>query len=185
VGLAKEKLLVLTHGFVLGQYGLLWARQRADQVEKLAILNVPLGRKTALRPELAPYKAAMPFLRPKPDTAFSGDLFNAAGLAYAMQYDDAQVRILECNWFAHAAMPWVLRVTQAANVAWWCPTCCFWIIGTAHALCFTLLFQNSCPCLTLLQSHNWCLKDRTFAAHVKETFWREKQQNSRLYLIKF
>jgi hypothetical protein len=93
MGLAKTPLCVLTHGYILGQYGLLWARQNSEHVNKLAILNVPLGRKTGLRPELAPYKAAMPFMRPKPDASFSGDLYNAAGLAYVIQYDDAQV----CN----------------------------------------------------------------------------------------
>lgn len=83
---------MLTHGFVLGQFGLLWAAKHAGTLENLAILGTPLGKKTALRPELAAYKNPVPFLRPKPDAKFAGDLYNAAGLAYVISYDDAQVR---------------------------------------------------------------------------------------------
>lgn len=77
--------------FVLGQYGLLWALKHADDISHLVILGTPLGVSTSLRPELAPYKSPVPFLRPKPDSKFAGDLFNAAGLAYVIAYDDAQV----------------------------------------------------------------------------------------------
>lgn len=40
--------------------------QNPDKVEKLVILNTPLGLKTKLRPELAAYKNRMAFLRPDP-----------------------------------------------------------------------------------------------------------------------
>jgi hypothetical protein len=79
--------------FVLGQYGLLWALKHAEDISHLVILGTPLGLNTPLRPELAPYKHPVPFLRPKPDSKFAGDLFNAAGLAYVISYDDAQVRL--------------------------------------------------------------------------------------------
>jgi pimeloyl-ACP methyl ester carboxylesterase len=93
VGL-KGPFFVITHGFVLGQYGLLWALKRTEDIAKLVILGTPLSTNTKLRPELAPYKSPVPFLRPKPDAKFAGDLFNAAGLAYVISYDDAQVGLV-------------------------------------------------------------------------------------------
>lgn len=77
---------------MLGQYGLLWALKHPEDISHLVILGTPLGTSTPLRPELAPYKNPVPFLRPKPDSKFAGDLFKAAGLAYVIAYDDAQVR---------------------------------------------------------------------------------------------
>lgn len=53
------------------------------------ILNTPLSPKTALRPELAAYKAPLPFMRPKAGATFAGDTFNAAGGPYAMSRRDA------------------------------------------------------------------------------------------------
>ena len=50
----------------MGQYAFLWAMQNPDKVEKLVILNTPLGTKSKLRPELAAYKHRMAFLRPDP-----------------------------------------------------------------------------------------------------------------------
>lgn len=51
-------------GFVLGQYGLLYALEHEGQVERLFILNMPLALNSKLRPELAAYKSPLPFLRP-------------------------------------------------------------------------------------------------------------------------
>lgn len=51
-------------GFVLGQYGLLYALQHEDDVERLFILNTPLATNSKLRPELAAYKNPIAFLRP-------------------------------------------------------------------------------------------------------------------------
>jgi hypothetical protein len=51
-------------GFVLGQYGLLYALAYEDQVERLFILNTPLATNSKLRPELAAYKNPIAFLRP-------------------------------------------------------------------------------------------------------------------------
>lgn len=45
---------------------MLWATQNANKVEKMVILNTPLGAKSKLRPELAAYKNRMAFLRPDP-----------------------------------------------------------------------------------------------------------------------
>ena len=45
---------------------MLWAMQNPNKVEKMVILNTPLGLKTKLRPELAAYKNRMAFLRPDP-----------------------------------------------------------------------------------------------------------------------
>lgn len=92
VGLKGTEFALVTHGFVLGQYGMLWALQHRDEVACLVALGVPLGVKTKLRPELAAYKAAVPFLRPKPDGKFPADTYNAAGLAYYMNARDADVR---------------------------------------------------------------------------------------------
>lgn len=43
--------------------------QNPDKVEKVIILNTPLGLKTKLRPELAAYKNRMAFLRPDPQAS--------------------------------------------------------------------------------------------------------------------
>lgn len=45
---------------------MLWAMQNPDKVEKMVVLNTPLGSKSKLRPELAAYKNRMAFLRPDP-----------------------------------------------------------------------------------------------------------------------
>ena len=86
----RRPFAVVVHGFVLGQFGLLYALSAADDVEKLVILDTPLSVKSKLRPELAAYKAPLSFMRPKPDAKFDGFTFNAAGSAYAMQYKDAE-----------------------------------------------------------------------------------------------
>ena len=65
-GLHKFACPCALQGFVLGQYAMLWAMQNPDKVEKMVILNTPLGLKTKLRPELAAYKNRMAFLRPDP-----------------------------------------------------------------------------------------------------------------------
>lgn len=51
-------------GFVLGQFGLLYALEHEEQIDRLFILNTPLSLKSKLRPELAAYKSPVPFLRP-------------------------------------------------------------------------------------------------------------------------
>ena len=75
---------------MLGQYGLLYAQQHDDVISKLIILNTPVDMKSALRPELAAYKNPISFLRPKADKLFDAMTYNASGLAYAIQYRDAQ-----------------------------------------------------------------------------------------------
>lgn len=89
LGVAKPYVLVV-QGYILGQYGLLHALAREQDVAKLLILNTPLSIKAKLRPELAAYKSALPFLRPKPNAAFDAANFNAAGGPYAMAMRDAQ-----------------------------------------------------------------------------------------------
>lgn len=54
----------LLQGFVLGQYGLQYALEHPDKISRLLILNTPLSKSTKLRPELAAYKAPLPFMRP-------------------------------------------------------------------------------------------------------------------------
>jgi hypothetical protein len=80
----------LLQGYILGQYGLLYALENEQSVAALVILNTPLGLKTPLRPELAAYKSPLPFLRPKAGATFPADTYNAAGGPYAMAYKDAQ-----------------------------------------------------------------------------------------------
>ena len=63
----KGPYFVVTHGFVLGQYGMLWALQHPNDVAKMYIINTPVGANTKLRPDLAPYKNPMSFMRPKPE----------------------------------------------------------------------------------------------------------------------
>mmetsp|Transcript_16062 Transcript_16062/g.43766 ORF Transcript_16062/g.43766 Transcript_16062/m.43766 type:complete len:369 (-) Transcript_16062:507-1613(-) len=81
VGIKKPMALVV-QGYVLSQYGLLWAAQNEDKVARLMILNTPLSLGSKLRPDLAAFKNPIPFLRPK---SFDGALFNADGLAYVME----------------------------------------------------------------------------------------------------
>ena len=64
----SEHVLTL-QGFVLGQYAMLWAMANPDKIDKLVVLNMPLGQKTKLRPELAAYKAKMAFMRPDPNVS--------------------------------------------------------------------------------------------------------------------
>lgn len=80
---------LVAHGYVLGQAALLYATQHSDVVCKVISLNVPLGLKTKLRPELQQYKNPIAFLKPKEDSIFKGDMFNAAGGPYALGRDDA------------------------------------------------------------------------------------------------
>ncbi len=49
---------------MLGQYGLLYALEHPDQISRLLVLNTPLAVNAKLRPELAAYKAPLPFMRP-------------------------------------------------------------------------------------------------------------------------
>ena len=76
---------------MLGQYGLLYALKNSEAIEKLVILNTPLDVKSALRPELAAYKNPISFMRPKAGAPFDAMTYAANGLAYSMQYKDAQV----------------------------------------------------------------------------------------------
>jgi pimeloyl-ACP methyl ester carboxylesterase len=82
-------VVLIAHGYILGQAALLYAASHTDVVSKVVTLNVPLGLKTKLRPELAQYKNPIAFLKPKEDSVFKGDLFNAAGGPYALGRDDA------------------------------------------------------------------------------------------------
>ncbi|PSC72647.1 hydrolase or acyltransferase of alpha beta superfamily [Micractinium conductrix] len=90
LGWDERPFVLMVHGYVLGQYGMLYALENTDSIKKLIILNTPVGLKTPLRPELAAYKNPIAFLRPKKDAKFAADLFNAAGGPYAMAYRDAQ-----------------------------------------------------------------------------------------------
>lgn len=56
--------MFLDQGYVLGQYGLLYALRHEESVDRLFILNTPLALNSKLRPELAAYKSPIPFLRP-------------------------------------------------------------------------------------------------------------------------
>ncbi len=59
-----SRLFTITQGYILGQYGLLYALEHPELVSRLLILNTPLSPKTKLRPELAAYKSPLPFMRP-------------------------------------------------------------------------------------------------------------------------
>lgn len=84
-----EPFALIVHGYILGQYGLLWALENEDKLNKLIILNTPLSTSSKLRPELAAYKAPLAFMRPNPDARFDAANYNAAGSPYAMSYRDA------------------------------------------------------------------------------------------------
>lgn len=84
-----KRVTLIAHGYVLGQAALLYAATHSNVISKVVTLNVPLGLKTKLRPELAQYKNPISFLKPKEDSIFKGDMFNAAGGPYALGRDDA------------------------------------------------------------------------------------------------
>jgi pimeloyl-ACP methyl ester carboxylesterase len=84
-----DSFALVVHGYVLGQIGMLYAARHPDKVKKLVCLNVPLGLKSKLRPELAAYKAPLAFMRPKEDSIFDGRYYNAAGGPYALSASDA------------------------------------------------------------------------------------------------
>ncbi|KAI8113757.1 hypothetical protein M9435_003749 [Picochlorum sp. BPE23] len=82
-------VVLFTHGYILGQYAMLYAARNPDRIAKLVTLNVPLGLKSKLRPELAQYKSPIPFLKPKENSPFDGRFYNAAGGPYALSATDA------------------------------------------------------------------------------------------------
>jgi hypothetical protein len=86
LGLSSKPYAVVVHGYILGQYGLLWALKQEDSISHLVVLNTPLATNAKLRPELAAYKSPLAFMRPKLGSKFAGDLFAAAGGPYAMAY---------------------------------------------------------------------------------------------------
>ncbi|MEW5303240.1 MAG: hypothetical protein WDW36_005948 [Sanguina aurantia] len=85
-----EPFALIVHGFIMGQFGLLYAQQHPEQVSRLLVLNTPVSKDTKLRPELAPYKAPFSFMRPG-NKPFNGINFNASGSPYAMDYNDALI----------------------------------------------------------------------------------------------
>ncbi|GIL86908.1 hypothetical protein Vretimale_15552 [Volvox reticuliferus] len=87
VGIRKPFALVV-QGFVLGQYGLLYALEHPDQISRLLILNTPVALNAKLRPELAAYKSPLPFLRPG-NKPFDFMTYNMSGSPYAMAEKDA------------------------------------------------------------------------------------------------
>lgn len=80
---------LVVHGYVLGQYAMLYAARHPDMIKRMVILNTPLGLKSKLRPELAAYKSPIPFMKPKVDSTFDGRNYNAAGGPYALSSSDA------------------------------------------------------------------------------------------------
>ena len=64
--LSADKNSLSVQGFVLGQFAMLWALSHPDKIDKLVVLNTPVGRKSKLRPELAAYKQKMAMFRPDP-----------------------------------------------------------------------------------------------------------------------
>eukprot|EP00775_Hariotina_reticulata_P012653 gene12653-12780_t len=87
IGIKKPFALVV-QGYVLGQYGLLYALRHEENVDRLFILNTPLALNSKLRLELAAYKNPIPFLRPG-NKPFDGTLYNMTGSKYAMLEADA------------------------------------------------------------------------------------------------
>jgi pimeloyl-ACP methyl ester carboxylesterase len=82
----RRPLCLVVQGYVTAQYALLWALEHEQDVEGLVILNTPLSTKAKLRPELAAFKPALPFL-PKP-SSFDAGTFAATGSPYAMARED-------------------------------------------------------------------------------------------------
>lgn len=81
---------LVVHGYILGQFALLFAARHPERISKVVCLNVPLGLNVKLRPELAQYKSPIPFLKPKEDAIFDGAMFAANGGPYALDGNDAE-----------------------------------------------------------------------------------------------
>ena len=92
--------LTLTQGFVLGQYGMLYALKNPDKIDKLVILNTPLQRKTPLPAILSKLKGSEPglFGLPNPfaqkqsgplDLVDAGN-YMQGGSPYYLDRDDAE-----------------------------------------------------------------------------------------------
>lgn len=75
-------------GFVLGQYGLLYALTNEQDVDRLFILNTPLALNSKLRPELAAYKRPISFLRPG----------NVSQQSWAVRSTDSTTRFSSFVW---------------------------------------------------------------------------------------
>lgn len=89
VGIKKPFALVV-QGYILGQYGLLYALEHPDQISRLMVLNMPLALSSKLRPELAPYKAPLAFMRPG-NKPFDAQMYAMMGSPYAMAERDVLV----------------------------------------------------------------------------------------------
>ena len=80
---SRDTFVLVTQGFVLGQYGLLYALNKGkDKIEKLVILNTPLTKKTALPPILSKLAGT--------DGGFLGSLFGGIKSAGPLEEVSAQ-----------------------------------------------------------------------------------------------
>jgi pimeloyl-ACP methyl ester carboxylesterase len=99
VGLDKKPFVLVTQGFILGQYALRWALENADSVDKLIVLNTPLTAKAKLPQQLAAYKGSFPFFG-KPKGAFDAIQWNAGGSAYVMVSVHMCLLLISCAMLA-------------------------------------------------------------------------------------
>jgi pimeloyl-ACP methyl ester carboxylesterase len=67
----KENYILVTQGFILGQYGLLYALKNKESIDKLVVLNTPLEKKTQLPGIVKKLKGA--------DGGVFGGLFGGGG----------------------------------------------------------------------------------------------------------
>mmetsp|Transcript_37709 Transcript_37709/g.63380 ORF Transcript_37709/g.63380 Transcript_37709/m.63380 type:complete len:430 (+) Transcript_37709:3-1292(+) len=84
----KKPFVFITQGYILGQYGILFAAENPDLVEKLVILNTPLGAKSKLPAPLSSYTGMFKNFAfgKNPDAG----MYHAAGGPYAFNYTDYQ-----------------------------------------------------------------------------------------------
>jgi pimeloyl-ACP methyl ester carboxylesterase len=85
----SRPLSLVVHGYVLGQYALLWAAANEDRIASLVVLPTPLSLRSKLPPALAAYTSPVPFLRPKAGTTFDAAAWIASGSAYVLGKDEA------------------------------------------------------------------------------------------------
>ncbi|GAB5368955.1 hypothetical protein AAMO2058_001363900 [Amorphochlora amoebiformis] len=81
-------IVLCTQGYILGQYGILFATKHKDMVDKLVILNTPLGLRSKLPEPLSNYKGLFKGFAfgKNPDAG----MYHAAGGPYAFNYTDYQ-----------------------------------------------------------------------------------------------
>ena len=86
-GDSSSSTMLITQGFVLGQYGMLFAARHPERIGKLVVMNTPLVHR-GLPDPLAAYKN--PIMKAFMTNTVDAGIFVAGGGPYALAYADAE-----------------------------------------------------------------------------------------------